>query len=105
MPRRGRRPGRRRRATRRRAATIPGGDTPMRIRTGYEIAYECPQPTPMLLMLSVHPSRAADQVDPRELAFAPPIRARDYRDGFGNVCARIQAPTGRLVISPEPALE
>ncbi len=27
----------------------------MQIRAGYEIAYECPQPTPMVLMLSVHP--------------------------------------------------
>ena len=77
----------------------------MRIRTGYEIVYECPQPTPMLLMLSLHPSRAGDQVEPREIAFDPPIRARDYRDGFGNVCTRILAPAGRLVISTETVVE
>ena len=29
----------------------------MRIRAGYELAYECPQPTPMLLTLE-HPSLA-----------------------------------------------
>ena len=77
----------------------------MRIRTGYEIAYECAQPTPMLLMLSLHPSRAGDQVEPREIAFDPPIRARDYRDGFGNVCTRILAPAGRIVISTETVVE
>jgi hypothetical protein len=32
----------------------------MKIRTGYEISYECPQPTPMILTLSVHPSRFPD---------------------------------------------
>ena len=36
----------------------------MRIRIGFEIAYDCPQPTPILLMLRVHPSRAADLVAP-----------------------------------------
>ena len=28
----------------------------MRIRCGYRIAYECSQPVPMLLALSLHPS-------------------------------------------------
>jgi hypothetical protein len=27
----------------------------MKIRAGYEISYDCPQPTPMILTLSVHP--------------------------------------------------
>ena len=40
---------------------------------GYEIAYECPQPTPMLLMLSVHPSRQADLEAPHRIAFDPPV--------------------------------
>ena len=31
----------------------------MKIRAGYEISYDCPQPTPMILTLSVHPSRIA----------------------------------------------
>ena len=69
----------------------------MKIRAGYEIAYECPQPTPMLLMLSVHPSRAADLA--RRRTASPSIRpstARDYRDVFGNICTRIVAPPGRL---------
>jgi hypothetical protein len=32
----------------------------MKIRAGYEIAYDCLQPTPMILTLSVHPSRFPD---------------------------------------------
>ena len=43
----------------------------MRICAGYEISYDCPQPTPMILQVSVHPSRMPDliswdglQIDP-----------------------------------------
>ena len=36
----------------------------MQIRTGFEITYDCPQPTPMLLALSVHPSRLPDVIGP-----------------------------------------
>ncbi|MFY9834770.1 MAG: hypothetical protein WAK66_18915, partial [Methylocystis sp.] len=32
----------------------------MRIRVGYELIFECPQPTPMLLTLNTHFSRVAD---------------------------------------------
>ena len=32
----------------------------MRIRCGFRIAYDCSQPVPMLLALSVHPSREKD---------------------------------------------
>jgi hypothetical protein len=32
----------------------------MKIRAGYEISYDCPQPTPMILTLSVHPTRFPD---------------------------------------------
>jgi transglutaminase-like putative cysteine protease len=73
----------------------------MKIRAGYELIYDCPQPTPMLLMLSVHPSRSGDLLTPHEMAFDPPIDATHYRDGFNNVCTRIVAPTGRLTTSSE----
>jgi hypothetical protein len=36
----------------------------MRIRAGYEISYDCPQPTPMMMALSVHPSRFPDLLTP-----------------------------------------
>jgi len=73
----------------------------MQIRVGYEIAYECPQPTPMLLMLSVHPSRADALRTPQRIAFDPPVASRDYTDGFGNICTRILAPPERIVISTD----
>ena len=66
----------------------------MQIKAGFDITYECPQPTPMLLALSVHPSRMQDVIGPHQLWFDPLIGASEYRDGFGNICHRIVAPAG-----------
>jgi transglutaminase-like putative cysteine protease len=71
----------------------------VQISTGYDITYQCPQPTPMLLVLSVHPSRMADVIGPHQIYFDPPVGASEYRDGFGNICHRIVAPAGQLRIS------
>jgi transglutaminase-like putative cysteine protease len=73
----------------------------MQIRAGYEIAYDCPQPTPVVLMLSVHPTRLPDLATPQRITFDPPVEARDYRDLHGNICTRITAPTGRITISSD----
>src|ERR1700684_929888 len=73
----------------------------MQIRAGYEIAYQCPQPTPMILMLSVHPSRAGDLVTTDGLNLVPPIAAHVYRDSFGNVCHVVHAPAGVLTMSTD----
>jgi transglutaminase-like putative cysteine protease len=66
----------------------------MRIRAGYNIAFTMPQPTPIILMLTVHPSRAKDLLTEQKLLTAPKIPIREYRDVFGNVCSRIMAPPG-----------
>src|SRR5690242_9804223 len=71
----------------------------MKIRAGYEITYECSQPTPMVLLLSVHPSRMGDLTTPHRMAFDPPVAAHDYRDGFDNACTRIVAPPGLITVS------
>jgi transglutaminase-like putative cysteine protease len=71
----------------------------MQIRVGYELIYHCPQPTPMLLMLNVHHSRAADIVVPDLLTTDPPVPLGTYHDGFGNWCSRIVAPAGRIRIA------
>jgi transglutaminase-like putative cysteine protease len=73
----------------------------MRIRAGFEITYECPQPSPMLLMLSVHPSRQGDLEMPDTLRTAPNVDVARYHDGFGNICHRMLAPPGHLVLSAD----
>jgi transglutaminase-like putative cysteine protease len=71
----------------------------MDIRVGYELIYDCPQPTPMLLMLNIHHSRAADIVEPDRVQTTPSVPVYAYRDGFGNWCSRIVAPQGRITIT------
>jgi transglutaminase-like putative cysteine protease len=71
----------------------------MRIRAGYELTYECAQPTPMLLALRIHPSRRPDLLTEELLRFTPHVPSHDYTDSFGNVCTRILAPAGRLTVS------
>ena len=71
----------------------------MLIRLGYELVYDCPQPTPMLLMLNVHYTRISDMVVPDHLVTSPSIPIRAHRDGFGNWCNRIVAPAGRTRLS------
>jgi transglutaminase-like putative cysteine protease len=73
----------------------------MRIRAGYEITYECPQPTPMLLLLNVHASRYQDLETPDVVRTNPFMPVEQYHDGFGNLCSRIVCPPGRTVISPD----
>jgi transglutaminase-like putative cysteine protease len=73
----------------------------MKIRAGYRISYTSPHPTPMILVLRVHPSREPDLILPDDPAFDPRIELGEYRDGFGNRCGRIMAPAGLLTISAE----
>lgn len=71
----------------------------MKIRAGYEIAYECAQPTPMILMLSVLPEREADLVTPDALRITPDVPVTVYRDGFGNTCHFFRAPAGPITFT------
>jgi len=71
----------------------------MQIRVGYELTYECPQPTPMILTLNVHFNRVSDLVVPDHIITDPPTQMAAYRDGFGNWCSRIVAPPGDIRIS------
>jgi transglutaminase-like putative cysteine protease len=73
----------------------------MQIRVGYEIVYECPQPTPMVLMLNIHFTRASDIVRPDYLLTKPTLPITGYRDSFGNWCNRIVAPPGQTIITSD----
>ena len=68
----------------------------MQIRVGYELVYRCPQPTPMILTLSIHYSRASDLAKPDYMFLQPSVPVSAYRDTFGNWCSRIIAPEGTI---------
>jgi transglutaminase-like putative cysteine protease len=71
----------------------------MKIRAGFNLGYECEQPTPMLLVLNIHPSRRVDLLTEQTLLFDRTIEAWSYTDVFGNACSRIVAPPGLTTIS------
>jgi transglutaminase-like putative cysteine protease len=73
----------------------------VQIRVGYELTYLFPQPTPIILALSIHYTRASDVVRPDHMIVTPSVPLSAYRDGFGNWCTRIVSPAGRLTIAAD----
>ncbi|MGA7123343.1 MAG: transglutaminase family protein [Polyangiaceae bacterium] len=69
------------------------------IRVGYELLYQFPQPTPVLLVLNIHYTRVSDIVEADHVLLSPNVPIASYRDPFGNWCSRILAPAGRMRIS------
>ena len=70
----------------------------MRIKVGFEIAYAAAQPTPMVFMLSIHPSRRHDIIGDETIVTEPGVPIGYYRDSFGNVCGRLVAPAGGVTL-------
>ena len=70
----------------------------MEIRAGYDIAFQCFQETPMVLMLSIGPARVRDLLSEHKIRFSPDVASHDYVDMFGNICTRIVAPAGLIEI-------
>ncbi|HXO71052.1 MAG TPA: transglutaminase family protein, partial [Bradyrhizobium sp.] len=73
----------------------------MKIRVGYEMIYDFPQPTPMIMVLGMHFTRASDVIVPDYLTTSPSVPITPYRDGFGNWCSRIVAPAGRMCLKAD----
>jgi len=73
----------------------------MQIRVGYDLIYDCPQPTPMILTLHIHFTRVSDIIVPDHLIASPSIPITAYRDAFGNWCSRIVAPQGKIRLSAD----
>lgn len=73
----------------------------MKIRAGYDIAFETSGPTAMNLLLNVRPERRRDLVTPDAIVFDPPVPARTHVDAFGNLATRIVAPGGPIRMSAD----
>jgi hypothetical protein len=70
----------------------------MKIKIGFEIAFDAPQATPMVILLKVHPSRQADLLTPDQIVTNPSVTIRPYHDSFGNECGRLFLPAGRTTL-------
>ncbi len=68
----------------------------MQIKVGFDLELRCPQPTPVIVTLGVHASRAADLLEPDTLQVEPAVPLRSYVDSYGNQCQRLVAPAGLL---------
>ena len=77
----------------------------MLIRAGYKIAIECEAETPLMALLSVHPSRAADLRTPAFITSNGPARLSASFDEFGNVRTRTTAPAGTIKLSTDFVIE
>ncbi len=73
----------------------------MKLRVGFEMIYEFPQATPMIMVLGTHFTRASDVIVPDFVTTDPKLPITPYRDLFGNWCSRIVAPAGRLRLAAD----
>jgi transglutaminase-like putative cysteine protease len=76
----------------------------LQIRLGYELIFQCPQPTPMIMNLHIHHTRVNDLVRPDSMSTDPWVPLVSYHDGFGNLCTRLVAPAGRMYITADALL-
>jgi transglutaminase-like putative cysteine protease len=85
-----------------RAPRSEHGDAPgIRMRIGCRLKYRLTQPTPLIAMLNVHFSRFGDLECADYLVTSPSVPLESYRDGFGNWCTRMVAPTGDFTLSTD----
>jgi len=73
----------------------------MLIRAGYEISIECAYETPLMALVSLHPSRAGDLRTPAIIASSGPAPLEASLDEFGNLRTRTIAPAGILKLSTQ----
>ena len=81
------------------------GAAHMLIRVGYDMAFHCLEPTAMVLMLSLHPSRASTIRQPERLEVQPDVAVSEFLDTFGNRCSRVFVPAGRVMLHNEAIVE
>src|ERR1700693_2322273 len=74
----------------------------MQLRTGYELIYSFPQPTPIILVVNIHDSRASDIVVPNQLTAEPSLPIIGYSDIFGN---RPPAPAARIRLTSDAVVK
>jgi transglutaminase-like putative cysteine protease len=68
----------------------------MLIQLGYELVFQVPARTPMLLLLYTHPSQAAALRTADWIRIEPDAPVEVFTDPFGNYCGRLVAVPGKL---------
>lgn len=73
----------------------------MRLKLGCRLSYRLQAPTPMIVLLNTHYSRASDLERPDLLTVEPSVPIESYRDAFGNWCTRLVAPAGQFTVATD----
>ena len=68
----------------------------MFVRIGFELIYDVPAPTAMLLMLHTQADRLNDLQRPERLYIEPLVPEKTYIDPFGNLAGRVVVPAGKV---------
>jgi transglutaminase-like putative cysteine protease len=77
----------------------------MLIKYGYELTFNCPQPTMVVCLLDAHRERSQElhyEIPPTTI---PAIPTTTYLDAFGNTVRRFMAPSGDLTITSDAVIE
>src|SRR5438132_11482954 len=74
------------------------GPAMMLIRVGYDIALHFLEPTAMVRMLSLHPSRASPLRQPERLEVQPNVAVSEFSDTFGNRCSGYDLRTAPYMV-------
>src|SRR6187402_2615929 len=77
----------------------------MLIRAGYDLSIQCNTETPLMALLSVHPSRAQDLRSQAVITSSGPCPLTASLDDFGNLRTRTVAPAGLLRLSSSFLIE
>ena len=77
----------------------------MLIRVGFEAAFDFAEPTAVVLMAYVHPSRAPTIRQLERLTVTPQSASTEYYDIYGNLCDRIVVPAGRVTFRTSAVVE
>ena len=77
----------------------------MLIRVGCEIEFTFPEPTAVILMLNLHPSRDPTVRTPECLQVNPPVPIGQYFDTYGNRCGRTVVPAGHVTFYNNAVVE
>jgi transglutaminase-like putative cysteine protease len=75
--------------------------SPMKIRAGYELVYQCPAAVEMLMMVHVHSTRIPDLLTSEGVTFTGATVSRYYEDRFGNLCTLVTAGPGELTVKAD----
>ena len=75
------------------------------LRVGFEAGFDFVAPTAVVLAPNLHPERAQSIRRLEPLTVAPHVPVADYRDVYGNLCARASVPAGRVTFRTSAVVE